>query len=216
MVWHVADNGVACFFSHTHYLLRIHIAQDVEQHVLWVIQALGKAFHVGSAERSERLRIAQDIPSQRMFREYQALKLVVDMFRRQVAITFYLINDNLNLARHLLLWIGTAQGKVEQKVDGTSHMLFRRSAIIDRFLFARIGIQFSAHIFHTGDNLSGRTVQGSLERHMLREMRHAALALQFVACAGPDGNAHIDSIRLPGSADDAQALGQSVGKKRLT
>ena len=216
MVWLVADNGVPCFFSHTHYLLRIHIAQNIEQHVLWMIQALGKAFHVGSAERSECFRIAQDIPSQRMSREYQALKLVVDMFRRQVTITFYLVYDNLNLARHLLLGIGAAQGKVEQEVDGAGHMLLWRSTIIHRFLFARIGIQFPAHIFHAGDNLSGRTVLGSLERHVFGEMRHAALTCQFVARAGPDGNAHIDGIRLPRSTDDTQALGQGMGEKRLT
>ena len=94
-------------------------------------------------------------------------------------------------------------------------MLLETSAVIDRLLLSREGIQVSAHALHAGDDLPCRAPTGSLERHVFCEVRHSALAEQLVARAGINGDAEIDRVRLPRSADDAQSLGQRISEDFL-
>jgi hypothetical protein len=51
---------------------------------------------------------------------------------------------------------------------------------------------------------------GPLEGHVLGEVRHAALAGQFMAGSGINGDAEIDDIRLSRRTDNAQATGKRI------
>ena len=150
-----------------------------------------------------------------MLGEEEALELVVDEFRRLVPVALYLVDDDFHLVRHLFVGIGAGEGYVEEQVDGSADVPLQASAVIDRLLFACEGIEFSAHTFHAGDDLTCRASPGSLERHVLCEMRHAALLRQFVACAGIDCEAEIDCIRPAWSTDDAESLWKRVSGEHL-
>ena len=95
------------------------------------------------------------------------------------------------------------------------HLLTAFMVLFPTFLFAGEGVEVSSDAFHASDDLPRRAPTRPLERHVLSEVRHPALRRHFVARAGINGDAEIDDVRPPRSADDAQSLGQRVGEEIL-
>ena len=91
--------------------------------------------------------------SQRVTAEYHVLKLVVYEFGWRVVITLDFIADDVSLMANLLLWVDTLEYDVRQQVDGPWQVLFQDGRIEDGILLVGEGIQVTAHLLQTVENL---------------------------------------------------------------
>ena len=89
-------------------------------------------------------------------------------------------------------------------------MLDGERAVDHRLFLVGIGIEVSAHVLHTVQDVPGLALAGAFEEKVLHKVCHARLVLAFVACAGIDGKTAIGHPRGQGLVDDAQPVGQGT------
>ena len=147
-------------------------------------------------------------------------KLVVDALEevaRRVVVHVHLLDDDALLPLDLLgVELRVAQ-HVDEDVESDVAVLRGALDVVPGVLLAREGVELAAdRVDLARDVACGRTPFGSLEEHVLGEVRDAVRVARLVAGAGSEHDETGDRLRLRhGRRHDAQAVGEGVLLERL-
>lgn len=163
----------------------------------------------GPLEGVDGLLFAQDGPAQWLVLEDGRLQVIEDDIVRRIARLSQLLQHDLALALQLALLEARVGEDVADDVEGQRHILFQDAGMESGLLAAGIGIEYTAHRFDLFGDVAGAAGGGTLEGHMLQEMRDAHLRRGFIAAAGVDPDAQSRAFELAhGVADHRQAVGK--------
>ena len=118
-----------------------------------------------------------------------------------------LLQDHMLLAFELVgVELGLRQ-YVGQDVDGQRHVVAEHAGVERGRLDAGGGVDLAADILDFRGDFPGAAPCGSLERHMLQQMRDAVLVVGFVAGARFDPDAQRDGFEIGnGFGSDCEAV----------
>ena len=160
-------------FQSSNDFLEIEIAIHIENGIVWTIVFLSIAHGIGGLVLTKTSGFSQNITSQRLTVINQSLEFIEDNLGRRILVTVDFIADDLDLTVNFVLWIDTMKNDVRQQIYSTVEIGTEHSGIIYRLLLICESIQVTAHTFQTIGNMHGLTAFGTLEAHMLDEMRHS-------------------------------------------
>ena len=101
-----------------------------------------------------------------------------------------LLQDHAALDLDLARIKDRVQDDIANHIHRQRHIVFQNARVIGRHLARGIGVDIPAHILDRFGDLQRRPTLGSLERHMLKEMRNPVLLDPFMPPTGghPDAD----------------------------
>ena len=142
-----------------------------------------------------------------MIRENQFLEIIEYQFARTVFVTLDFIDDDFHLLVYFGLRKSTMENDVCQQFHGTGEMFGQKSTVYDRFFLIGIGIEITAYIFHSVDDVPGMSFLSTFKNKVFHKVRHSLFVFGFISCSGIDGKATIGHCRLVGSINDTDSVG---------
>ena len=106
-----------------------------------------------------------------------------------------------------MLWEGAVKYDIGEQLQGTGKVLLQEGRIHDCLLLVGEGVKVASHILHTVEDVPGTAFLGTLEEHVLHEMRPASLLGALVARAGINGISTIGHSRGRRGVYDTQSVG---------
>ena len=159
----------------------------------------GEGFH--------RLGRAEDRAADRLVAERRFGEAVEHDVVRRVVRGADLLQDHMLLALELGVVEFRFGQDVGQDVDGKRHVVAEHAGVERRRLDAGGGVDLAADILDFRGDLPGAAPLGSLERHVLEQMRDAVLVVGFVAGARLDPDAEGDGFEIGnGFGSDCEAV----------
>ena len=199
--------------SHSHDPLERRGAHRKEDHVRRRIVTLHERSPAQGVETPQRALIAEDRPTKRVTVEEHRLIFIENQFRRRILVGSDLVQDHLAL----LLDLGRRELRVCRQIGDQLHRPLEvwrgKDGIEERLLLRRVGIQIAADSLHAVQDVPCPAPEGTLEKHMLHEMRQPTLVRRLVARASVDGQPAISHLRIGRQMDHPQPIGQGVRKR---
>ncbi len=197
-------------FQQMHHMTEVHVAAQKKHHVGRCVEAACPAQGIVRAECLQQMRVAQDIAPERMTLEEQVLKVVEDEFRGAVFIALYLVENDLHLLPYLLLREGAVKHDVGEQLCRTGKVLGHEGRVDDGFFLVGERVQVAPDALHAVQDVPHTSLLRALEDEVFDKVRHALLALFFVARTGIDGEPGVCHRRGRRRLDDAQSVGQRM------
>ena len=169
--------------------LRAHVAfepsADADDHPRRLVPALQVVEERLARRGAHGLLAADDVPAERLVAEEELLVHAADEVARRVEVHVHLLDDDALLAVDLLgLELRVAQ-HVGEHVERDPAVLGRASDVVAGVLLAGERVELAADpVDLDADVARGRAPFGSLEEHVLGEVRDAVRLGRFVARAG--------------------------------
>ena len=116
-----------------------------------------------TAEQLQLPGISQNVASQGMPPEYQVLEIIEDEFGRVVFVGLYLVDNHLCLFLDFALRESGVEYNIRQKFKCTAEMLGQESRVNHRLFLIGVGVEVSAHILHTVQDVPCLTLGGTFE-----------------------------------------------------
>ena len=165
----------------------------------------GEGTEVRGGVLAQAAGIAENVAPQGMTGEEQCLEVIVDEFCGGVVVALYLVDDNFALLLEFLLGEGAMEDDVDEQGQCAAQVLAEEGGVVDGLFLARVGVEVSADALHAVENLHGGESWRALEGHVFHEVCHAALAVEFVACACGHGDTCVDHVGGGWCEDNAEA-----------
>lgn len=146
-----------------------------------MVEAGSECSGILTAEHLQLPGIAQDVASQGMPSEYQVFRIIEDKLGRVVFVGLYLVDNHLRLFLDFALRESGVEYNIRQKLNGTTEMLGQESRVNHCFFLIGVGVEVSAYILHTIQNMPCLTLGGTFKYKMLYKMRHTLLVFKLVA-----------------------------------
>ena len=150
-----------------------------------------------------------------MLGKEQTLEIIIDEFSWRIVITLDFIDDYFHFFLQLCLWIGAVEDDVHQQGKSTMKVLAQEGGIVNGFFLTRIGVEVAAYTFYPVENLCGRKMLCTLERHVLHQMGHTAFAVQLMTSASSNGYAGINDIGRRRGKNNTKGVHQKSLKSSL-
>ena len=116
-----------------------------ENSVLWTVKLACKTLCISCCERPNVVGSTQYVMAERMTAKYHVLELVVNQLRWAVIVTLNLITYYLHFFVNLTLWVCRVEYNISKKVDGTGHMLFENSRIVNGIFLICKGVKVASN-----------------------------------------------------------------------
>ncbi len=185
------------------------LALDIRHHRLVVDRTGGRDHHVrcavvarkivgepGAVESANRRRRAENRAPDRLVGIGGLLQTVPDQVIRGILGSPDLLHDDVLLALELGLVERGIRKDVGQHVERKRHVGAQHARIVGRGLDRGGRIEIAAHRFDLLRDLARATPRGSLERHVLEEMRNAVLVRPFVPASDADPDAERSGLQM--------------------
>lgn len=141
-----------------------------------------------------------------MIGEEQFFKVIKDELGRAVLITLNFVDNHFHFLVYLMLGESTVENNICQQLYCTRKVFCQKSAVNHRFFFIGIGIEVSAHIFHTVQYMPGVSFLCTFKDKVFYKMRHSLLLFIFITCSGIYRKTAIGYFREVGCMNNTQPV----------
>lgn len=150
--------------------------------------------------------------SESMALEELVLEFIEDQFRWAILVGVDLVEDDIYLFLDLLLGELGMEDQIGQQLEGPAEMLFHEDGVDKGLLLRSVGVQLTAYVFHTVQDMPGFPLGRTFEDHVLYEMCQAKLILILVSRTDVDGETAIGDWRVDRVMYDPKAIRQCMNE----
>ena len=190
----------------------VDLARDPDDHALRLVPAVDVAEERVPARPAHGLLAADDVPAQRLVAVEERVVDPADVVARSVEVHVHLLDDHALLALDLLGVEARVAEHVDEHVEGDRPVLARAAHVVARVLLAGERVELAADAVDlVSDVARGGAVLGSLEEHVLGEVRDPARVRGLVARARGEHHEAGDGLRvLDRRGEQAESVGQGL------
>ena len=183
---------------------------DADDHPLRPVPAARVVEERLARRAADGLLAADDVPAERLVAVEERLVDAADEVARRVEVHVHLLDDHALLALDLLGVEARVAEHVDEHVERRVAGLGGAADVVARVLLAREGVELAAdRVDLAGDVARSRPPLGSLEEHVLGEVRDPVRLCRLVARAGGEHDEARDRLGVRHRrGQDAQAVRQ--------